>query len=141
MHDIEELLDDVYAGRERVSRSEIYRRAVALDLPAEVVTALEALPEGEYAQEEAAEALVQLNGRAILGTGVPAGELSDADLGRELRHLHKTRDDAFHHASAQALEHHDERTAELEGEYLRRFPDREVDPRRLRAGARAQSNA
>ncbi|WP_432843060.1 DUF6158 family protein [Dactylosporangium sp. CA-092794] len=132
MYDIEELLDEVYTGQERISSGEIYRRAVALDLPTDVVTALETLPEGEYAQEEAGEALRQLNAATALGAGVPAAELSDEDLARELRHLHETRDDALRHASSQALAHHDERSAELEAEYLRRFPDREVDPRRLR---------
>lgn len=141
MNDIEDLLDEVYAGQERVSRGEIYRRAVALDLPAEIVTALEALPEGEYAQEEAAEALAQLAVPAEAVSGVPPAELSDDDLGRELHHLHETRDDTFHHGSPQALVHHDERTAELEAEYLRRFPDREVDPRRLRAGARGEATS
>jgi hypothetical protein len=132
MRDIEELLDDVYGGRARISRSEIYRRAVAMDLPAEVVTVLETLPEGEYAQEEAGEALAQLGGSPAVATGVPASALSTADLSRELRHLHETRDDALRHASARALANHDDRTAELEAEYLNRFPDREVDPRRLR---------
>jgi thiol-disulfide isomerase/thioredoxin len=122
----------MYGGRARISRSEIYRRAVAMDLPAEVVTVLEALPEGEYAQEEAGEALAQLGGSPAEATGVPASVLSTADLSRELRHLHETRDDALRHASARALANHDERTAELEAEYLVRFPDREVDPRRLR---------
>ncbi|MGI5239639.1 DUF6158 family protein [Dactylosporangium sp. CA-139066] len=132
MHDIEELLDDLYGGRTRVSRSEIYRRAVAMDLPAEVVNALETLPEGDYAQEEAGEALVQLHERPPVATGVPGSALSPDDLSRELRHLHETRDDALRHASSRALANHDDRTAELEAEYLRRFPDREVDPRRLR---------
>jgi len=68
------------------------------------------------------------------GIGVPAGALSDEDLSRELGHLHETRDDTFRHGSPQALEHHDARTAELEAEFLRRFPDRSVDPRRLRTG-------
>jgi len=103
-----------------------------------VVTVLEALPEGEYAQEEAGEALGQRGDRPSAVTGVPPEALSGADLSRELRHLHETRDDALRHASARALANHDERTAELEAEYLRRFPDREVDPRRLRP---AQSSA
>jgi hypothetical protein len=141
MRDIEDLLDDVYAGQERVSRGEIYRRAVAMDLPVEAVTALESLPEGEYSQEEALEALAQLNARTGLGTGVPAGDLPDEDLDRELRHLHETRDDTLRHGSPQALAHHDERTAELEAEYLRRFPGREVDPGRLREGARSRSHS
>src|SRR3954468_22901533 len=62
MHDVEAILDEVYVGDERVSRDEIYRRAVAIDAPAEVVIMLDALPEGEYAQDEAAEAVRQLAG-------------------------------------------------------------------------------
>ena len=138
MFDIDELLDQVYAGQERVARDDIYRRAIALDLPAEVVTALEALPEGEYAQDEVTEALALLAGPTATTVGVPPAELSDADLSRELQHLHQTRDATFRHGSPQALGHHDDRTARLEDEYLRRFPDREVDPRRLRSGARAE---
>lgn len=138
MHDIERLLDEVYTGQERVSQGEIRRRAVALDLPAEVITSLETLPEGEYAQEEASEALAQLRATSAFAAGVPATSLSSADLTRELRHLHATRSDALWHASPQALTHHDERTAELEAEYLRRFPARDIDPRRLRAGARGE---
>lgn len=58
--------------------------------------------------------------------GVPPTELSDEDLLREIQSLHRTRDDALRHAPEPALAHHDRRTAELEAEYLRRFPDREV---------------
>ncbi|MGH3743016.1 MAG: DUF6158 family protein [Micromonosporaceae bacterium] len=36
------------------------------------------------------------------------------------------------HGSDAALEVHHRRTRELEQEYLRRFPGREIDPRRLR---------
>jgi hypothetical protein len=141
MYDIDELLDDVYASQERVTRDMIHRRAVALDLPAEVIATLDALPEGEYAQEEVTEALAQLTGPPGTGMGIPPAGLSDADLYRELVHLHETRDDTFRHGSPQALAHHDERTADLEDEYLRRFPDREVDPRRMRAGARHETAA
>jgi len=70
--------------------------------------------------------------------GVPASRLSDEDLRREMASLHRTREDTFKHGSQQALECHIHRTAELEEEYLVRFPEREVDPRRLRAGARAE---
>jgi hypothetical protein len=73
--------------------------------------------------------------------GVPARELSDEDLARELTRLYSTRDDALRHGSAQALERHTSRTEELEAEYLRRFPDREVDPERLRKGARRRHSA
>ena len=44
--------------------------------------------------------------------------------------------ETFLHGSHDALDAHSWRTAELEAEYLRRFPEREVDPERLRAGAR-----
>lgn len=69
-------------------------------------------------------------------TGIEAVELSEDDLRRELRHLHETRHDTFLHGSADALEEHTKRTFELEQEYLRRHPEREVDPRRTREGAR-----
>jgi hypothetical protein len=70
--------------------------------------------------------------------GVPASQLDDADLERELAHLHETRNDTFLHGSAQALDHHSRRMTELEDEYLRRHPERDVDPQRLREGARAR---
>jgi hypothetical protein len=139
MYDIDNLLDDIYGSQERVTRDVIHRRAVALELPAEVVAALDGLPEGEYAQDEVTEALAQLAGPGLTTMGVPPAELSDEDLCRELGHLHDTRSDTFRHGSPQALAHHDERTALLEDEYLRRFPDREVDPLRLREGARREA--
>ena len=64
--------------------------------------------------------------------GVPAGELSDDDLLRELEQLHRTRHETFLHAPTQALQHHSERTATLELEYLRRHPERDIDESRLR---------
>jgi Family of unknown function (DUF6158) len=70
--------------------------------------------------------------------GVPATELENDDLERELAHIHETRHDVFLHGSAQALDHHTERMTDLEGEYLRRHPHRELDPQRLRAGARSR---
>lgn len=72
--------------------------------------------------------------------GIPATELSDDDVLREMAHLHETRNTTLRHGSSDALAHHTRRTAELEQEYLRRFPDREVDPERLRAGARARTS-
>lgn len=79
--------------------------------------------------------------RRYLATGVPAASLADEDLLRELRSVHRTRHDALRHGSDQALDHHDARMAELEHEYLRRFPHREVDPQRLTEGARARRPA
>ena len=64
--------------------------------------------------------------------GVEPGSLGTEDLLRELRQLHDSRHETFRHGSDDALAHHDRRTAELEREYLRRFPAREVDPQRLR---------
>lgn len=73
--------------------------------------------------------------------GVPADQLSDEELRRELASVHRTRHDTFLHGSKQSLAHHNQRTAELEAEYLRRFPEREVDPERLTEGARARDPA
>lgn len=75
---------------------------------------------------------------AELLTGVPADELTTGDLLRELGSVHRTRHETLRHGSEQALAHHDGRMAELETEYLRRFPEREVDPARLTQGARAR---
>ncbi|MEV4105752.1 DUF6158 family protein [Nonomuraea sp. NPDC049649] len=70
--------------------------------------------------------------------GIDPAQLNDEDLLRELRHLHFTRTDTFLHGSDDALARHTSRTNELESEYLRRFPQREVDPNRLREGARSR---
>jgi hypothetical protein len=64
--------------------------------------------------------------------GISPAELSDEELLRELYSLHETRHDTLRHGSEDALTNHSRRTDELEREYLRRFPDREVDPGRLR---------
>jgi hypothetical protein len=72
--------------------------------------------------------------------GVPAAELSDDDLLRELASLHRTRHETFLHGATTAVVAHSERTAELEDEYLRRHPERQIDPDRLRAGARQRTS-
>ncbi|BCL13553.1 hypothetical protein GCM10017556_12920 [Micromonospora sagamiensis] len=41
---IDDLLDDIYHGQERISQAEIHRRAVAAELPAAVLTRISALP-------------------------------------------------------------------------------------------------
>jgi hypothetical protein len=64
--------------------------------------------------------------------GIPAGDLSDDDLARELEQLHRTRHETFLHGPTTALQHHSERTAALELEYLRRHPERDIDRSRLR---------
>ena len=144
MRTIDRLLDDLFAGHERMSRDEIHRRAVAAEVPPEAISVLDALPEGQYTQDEASAALAQLEHQTsatATGTeaGIPASELSDDDLDRELGQLHRTRDETFRRGSDQALDHHTSRTAELEDEYVQRFPDREVDPMRLREGARERA--
>ncbi|HEX2356673.1 MAG TPA: hypothetical protein VHI50_09475 [Micromonosporaceae bacterium] len=54
---ITDLLGEIFVAQERLTRDEIQRAAVAADLPAEVMTRVDALPEGEYALDEAAEVL------------------------------------------------------------------------------------
>ncbi|MBT2213022.1 MULTISPECIES: DUF6158 family protein [Actinomadura] len=71
-------------------------------------------------------------------TGIDPGALSDDDLFRELSSLYQTRLDALRHAADQAYGEHTRRMNELEAEYLRRYPAREIDPERLREGARAR---
>lgn len=72
-------------------------------------------------------------------TGVPAHQLRDQDLERELRHLHETRNDTFLHGSEDSLALHTARTTALEQEYLSRNPDRVPDARRTRHGSRELS--
>jgi hypothetical protein len=66
--------------------------------------------------------------------GIDGSELTDEELLRELGSLYRTRMDTLRHASDAALGTHLARTTDLEAEYLRRWPEREVDPRRLRDG-------
>ncbi len=54
---LDDFLDDAYVAQERLSSAELQRNAIAADLPASLMTRIDALPEGEYAQDEAAEAL------------------------------------------------------------------------------------
>lgn len=73
-----------------------------------------------------------------MAMGVSPADLTDDDLLRELGHLYETRMDALRHAADQAYGEHTQRMAQLEAEYLRRRPAREIDPQRLREGARAR---
>jgi hypothetical protein len=66
--------------------------------------------------------------------GIAASELSDEDLLRELASVHRTRHQALRHRPTAALGHHDRRSRELESEYLRRFPGRELPGPTGRAG-------
>jgi hypothetical protein len=64
-------------------------------------------------------------------TGIDPAGLGDEDLFRELASLHRTRLQTLRHGPDAALDNHLRRTAELETEYLTRYPGREVDPGRL----------
>jgi hypothetical protein len=64
--------------------------------------------------------------------GVAPADLSEEDLLRELEQLHRTRHETFLHGPTQALQHHSERTTQLELEYLRRHPQRDIDESRLK---------
>jgi hypothetical protein len=68
---------------------------------------------------------------AVSETGIDPAGLSDDDLFRELGSLHRTRLHTLRHGPDAALENHLQRTAELETEYMARYPGREVDPNRL----------
>jgi hypothetical protein len=59
--------------------------------------------------------------------GIPASELSDDDLERELAHAHEKRHDIFTDGTADQLRNHSARTSELERAYLQRFADRVKD--------------
>uniref|UniRef100_UPI0038B41881 hypothetical protein n=1 Tax=Micromonospora acroterricola TaxID=2202421 RepID=UPI0038B41881 len=54
---LDDLLDDIYRGQERVTQADIYRRAVAADLPADLLARLDSLPEGEYTVDEVSDLL------------------------------------------------------------------------------------
>jgi hypothetical protein len=68
--------------------------------------------------------------------GVDPVRLDDQQLMKELETIHRTRHDTLLHGSNDALRAHNERMAQLEGEYLRRHPRRPVAQGRTRAGAR-----
>ena len=69
-------------------------------------------------------------------TGVQPGRLTDQQLMKELETIHRTRHDTLLHGSNDALRAHNDRMAQLEGEYLRRHPRRLIVASRTRDGAR-----
>ncbi|MFB7665496.1 DUF6158 family protein [Kitasatospora sp. NPDC056138] len=73
--------------------------------------------------------------------GIPPLALETDVLLRELSHLHRTRHETFLYGSEEALHRHTLRTGQLEDEYLRRFPLRQVTAGRTRNGARAREAA
>ncbi len=72
------------------------------------------------------------------GRGVDPADLDDQQLARELETIHRSRHDTLLYGSAAALSAHNVRMAELEGEYLRRHPQRSAALGRTRAGARTR---
>lgn len=56
--------------------------------------------------------------------GLPAGDLTDRDLERQVDRAHATRNWVFLHGTATQYHRHTERMLELEQEYLRRHPQR-----------------
>ncbi|GAA1427052.1 DUF6158 family protein [Streptomyces thermospinosisporus] len=74
-------------------------------------------------------------------TGVDPSHLDDQQLMKELENIHRTRHDTLLYGSNDALRTHNERMAQLEGEYLRRNPDRLVAAARTREGARERDCA
>jgi hypothetical protein len=72
--------------------------------------------------------------------GIPAAELSDDDLRRELAHLHETRHTTMLDGTEDAFETHTTRMLALEREFLHRFPyDAAPAAGRTRAGSREQA--
>jgi hypothetical protein len=73
-----------------------------------------------------------------MADGIDPQELSDETLLRELKHLHATRFETLQHGGEDALRNHTDRMTALETEYLRRHPERDIDPNRTRAGSRSR---
>ncbi len=126
---ISTMLDRIFAGAELINPEEMHRRAVLAQLPDSLVRAIDELPEALYDRTDAEESLAP-------GQGIDPGELSEADLIREMQSLGQTRADTIQHGSWPALARHTTRMLELENEYLRRHPEREIDEKRTREGAR-----
>jgi hypothetical protein len=70
-----ELLDEVYRGQDRLARGDIQRAAVLANLPADLMLLIDGLPEGEYSEDEAAEALRQVPQMLTPGEGEPPTRL------------------------------------------------------------------
>ena len=58
--ELDELLDEVYRGQERLTGAAIQRAAIEAALSAQAMALVDGLPEGEYSRDEAAEALRQV---------------------------------------------------------------------------------
>jgi hypothetical protein len=75
-----ELLDEVYRGQDRLTPGDIHRAALEAELPADLMQLIDGLPEGEYSEDEAADALRQVPNLLTPGDG---SALSALDLGAE----------------------------------------------------------
>lgn len=64
----------------------------------------------------------------------PTANLDDQTLFAELGRLYSTRLDTLRYGADAAWQNSDRRMAELEGEYLKRYPEREISSRRQRPG-------
>jgi GNAT superfamily N-acetyltransferase len=73
--------------------------------------------------------------------GLPARELSDAELERQGTYAHATRNWVFLHGTVDQFRHHTERMLELEQEYLRRHPKRTWQGEGRRASGRGGRTA
>ncbi|MER5969093.1 DUF6158 family protein [Streptomyces sp. NPDC002055] len=71
--------------------------------------------------------------------GVDPSALDEPQLLKELETIHRTRHETLLYGSQDALAAHNTRMAQLEGEYLRRHPDRQVAAGRTREGARSRN--
>ena len=67
----------------------------------------------------------------VFELGIDPAGLADDDLYRELSSLYRTRLDTLRHGPDAALANHFKRTAELETEYMARYPGREIAQERL----------
>ncbi|MCQ4046177.1 DUF6158 family protein [Streptantibioticus rubrisoli] len=76
---------------------------------------------------------------AEYNNGVAPERLDDRLLIKELEAIHRTRHETLLYGSSDALRTHSSRMAALEGEYLRRHPQRRPASGRTRAGARARA--
>lgn len=65
-----------------------------------------------------------MSAEEISSMGVPARELSDAELAQQGTQAHASRNWVFLHGTAEQFHTHTERMLELEQEYIRRFPMR-----------------
>lgn len=85
--------------------------------------------------------MIEHDERGTTMNGVDPGRLDDQQLMKELETIHRTRHDTLLHGSNDALRVHNERMAQLEGEYLRRNPRRPVASGRTREGARDRTGS